>query len=72
MFGTVESLNGADLSINTPIGPLQVTVGEDTSITSISETEGTLEDLAEGLRLTLTGERNEDGLLEATSVTGHS
>ena len=68
MFGTIESLNGADLSINTPIGPLQVTVGEDTSITSISETEGTLEDLTEGLRLTLTGERNEEGLLEATSV----
>ena len=68
MIGTIESLSGTDLSLNTPIGPLQVAVGEDTSITSISETEGTLEDLTEGLRLTLTGERNEEGLLEATSV----
>ena len=68
MIGTVQALDGNSLVLNTPVGPLEATVGDDTSILSISETEGTLEDLTSGLRVTITGERNEEGLLEATAV----
>ena len=68
MIGIVQALDGNSLVLNTPVGPLEATVGDDTSILSISEAEGTLEDLTSGLRVTLTGERNEEGLLEATAV----
>ena len=68
MIGTVQALDGNSLVLNTPVGPLEATVGDDTSILSISEAEGTLEDLTSGLRVTITGERNEEGLLEATAV----
>ncbi len=68
MIGTVQALDGNRLLLDTPVGPLEATVGDDTSILSISEAEGTLEDLTSGLRVTLTGERSEEGLLEATSV----
>ena len=68
MIGTVQGLDGNSLVLNTPVGPLEATVGDDTSILSISEAEGTLEDLTSGLRVTITGERNEEGLLEATAV----
>ena len=68
MIGTIEALEGDILSLNTPVGPLQTTVGDDTTIASISETEGTLEDLTPGLRVNLTGERNEEGVLQAISI----
>ena len=68
MIGTVQTLEGGSLALNTPVGPLEATVGDDTAILSIAEAEGALEDLTSGLRVTLTGERNEEGLLEATSV----
>ena len=68
MIGTVQGLDGNSLVLNTPMGPLEATVGDDTSILSISEAGGTLEDLTSGLRVTITGERNEEGLLEATAV----
>ena len=68
MIGTVQTLDGNSLVLNTPVGPLEATVDDDTSILSISEAEGTLEDLTSGLRVTITGERNEEGLLEATAV----
>ena len=68
MIGTVQALDGNSLVLNTPVGPLEATVDDDTSILSISEAEGTLEDLTSGLRVTITGERNEEGLLEATAV----
>lgn len=68
MIGTVQALDGNRLLLDTPVGPLEATVGDDTAIRSISEAEGTLEELISGLRVTITGERNEEGLLEATSV----
>ena len=68
MIGTVQALEGNSLALNTPVGPLQATLGDDTTISSIAESEGTLADLTSGLRVTLTGERNTEGLLEATSV----
>ena len=69
MIGTVESFEGGVLAVNSPIGPLETTVGDETVITAISESEGTLDDLTAGLRVTLQGERNEEGLLEATGIT---
>ena len=68
MIGAVASLEDGVLAVDTPIGPLQVGIGAETSITVIAESEGGLEDLAPGLRVTLEGERNEEGVLEAASV----
>ena len=68
MIGVVESLDGDVLSVNSPIGPLQATVGDDTAINAISETDGTLEDLTTGLRVTIEVERNEQGVLTAATV----
>ena len=61
MIGTVESFEGGVLAVNSPIGPLETTVGDETVITAISESEGTLDDLTAGLRVTLEGERNRRG-----------
>ena len=69
MIGTVESFEGGVLAVNSPIGPLETTVGDETVITAIAESEGTLDDLTVGLRVTLEGERNEEGVLEATGIT---
>ena len=69
MIGAVESLEGGVLAVDTPIGPLQTAMGEEAVITVISESEGALEDLTPGLRITLEGQRNEDGLLEAAGIT---
>ena len=68
MIGAVASLEGGVLAVDTPIGPLQTTVGAETSITVIAESEGDLGDLTPGLQVTLEGERNEEGVLEAATV----
>ncbi len=68
MMGSVASLEGGVLAVDTPIGPLQVGIGAETNITVIGESEGDLEDLTPGLRVTLEGERNEEGVLETASV----
>lgn len=69
MIGTVESFEGGVLAVNSPIGPLETNVGDETVITAISEVKGTLDDLTAGLQVTLEGERNEEGVLEAASIT---
>ncbi len=69
MIGMVESFEGGVLAVNSPIGPLEATVGDETVITAIAESEVTLDDLTVGLRVTLQGERNEEGVLEATGIT---
>ena len=67
--GVVESVEEGVLTLNTPIGPLQAAVGDDTAVTVISEEEGTLNDLIAGIQVTLAVEPNEDGSMEASSVT---
>ena len=52
--------------MNTVQGALQATVGADTVIRRFAE--GTLADLSEGVRVTVSGEPGEGGGLQATSV----
>ena len=68
MIGSVQSLDGDTLTISTPIGPMQADITDDTEIVAISEAEGAIDDLAPGLRITLSGQRNDQGALEATTL----
>ena len=66
LTGTVERVNGNILTLNTPQGTLRATIGADTTI---QKTEAiALEELIEGMRLTVSGARGEDGTVEASSV----
>jgi hypothetical protein len=64
--GVIEKIEDGTVTITTQQGPLQATLGPDTriQITALAE----IGDLAEGMRLTVTGERAEDGTLEAATV----
>ena len=66
LTGTIESIEGNILTVNTAQGPLQATVGTDTIIQRFAE--GTLADLLEGMRVTVSGEPGEGGGLQATSI----
>ena len=66
LTGTIENIESNTLTINTPQGPLQASVAADTTIQVFSE--GTLADLLTGMRVTVTGQRGEDGTLEARSI----
>ena len=64
--GIIEKIEDGTVTITTQQGPLQATVGPDTriQITALAE----VGDLTEGMRLTVTGERAEDGTLAASTV----
>lgn len=64
--GTIESVVDGVLTVNTQQGPLQATLGPDTTIRSVVEVS--IGDLVLETRVTITGERSEDGIFEATSV----
>ena len=66
MTGTIEAIVGNIVTLNTTQGPLEATIGEDTAIQMFAE--GTLSDLLTGARITVTGERGEDGTVVATSI----
>lgn len=66
ILGTIESIDGNTLIVNTPQGPLSATIGSDSVIQRFSEV--TLSDLHEGLRITVTGQRTENGTFEITSI----
>ena len=67
LTGTIETIEGDTLTINTPRGPLQADVGPETTIQIFAE--GTLADLEAGMRVTVISERAEDGSVIATSIT---
>ena len=64
--GTIESVVDGVLTVNTQQGPLQATLGADTVIRSVVEVS--VEDLVPETRVTITGQRSEDGAFEANSV----
>ena len=66
LTGTIEKVEGNTVTINTPQGPLQATIGADTTIQRY--TEGTPKDLEEGVQVTVMGQRGEDGTVQATSI----
>ena len=66
LVGTLESVEGDTISLSTPQGTLKATVGGETVIRQTAQIG--LEDLLEGMRLTVVGERGEDGTVEARTV----
>lgn len=66
LTGTIESVDGDVIEVNTPRGPLQATIGENTVVQSFAE--GTLADLQVGRRITVIGQRGEDGTTEARTI----
>lgn len=67
LSGTIETIEGNTLTINTPRGPLQAEVGPETTIQIFAD--GTLADLEAGMQVTVISERADDGSVVATSIT---
>lgn len=65
--GTIESIEGNTITMNTQQGPLQVTLSGETTVTSIVLIEAS--DLTLEARIAVTGQRNEEGFIEANSIT---
>ena len=66
LTGTIEQIEGNTVTVNTPQGPLQAIIGADTTIQMFAE--GALADLQTVLVVTVTGQRGEDGTVEAISI----
>ena len=60
-------MEGNTLTVATPRGPVTVTPGEDTAVRKI--VDGSLEDLEKGAQIRVTGQRDEEGIVKATSIT---
>ena len=65
--GAIESIEGNTLIVTTPRGPVTVTTGGDTTVRKI--VDGSLEDLEKGAQIRVTGQRDEEGIVKATSIT---
>lgn len=66
LTGDIESIDGNVITVNTPQGPLQATVSDDTGIQVFSE--GAPQDLETGQQVVISGERNDEGVMEATEI----
>ena len=67
LAGTIERIEGDTLTVNTSQGPLDVSVGPDTSVRMTSA--GSLRDLETGVFVAINGQTGEDGVLVASSVS---
>ena len=65
LTGTIDAVDGNVVTVNTPQGPLQAIITEETTIQTFAE--GTLEDLLQGMRVTVVGQRGE-GTVEASAI----
>ena len=65
-IGTVESIEGNIVTVETMTGTIEVTVAGDTAIQKMDE--GSIEDVSPGDTITVTGESGEDGSIEAVSI----
>ena len=66
LAGTIEKVEGATATINTAQGLVQVAVGAGTVVQR--PTRGTVADLQAGVRVTVFGQRKEDGTVVARRV----
>lgn len=66
-FGTITSMEGSELKIETPTGVVTVKLTEATTLREISDVS--VEDLATGIRLTIAGTRDDSGTIEARTIT---
>jgi hypothetical protein len=65
--GTVEKIEGDVVTLNTSGGTVLVRVGNSTSIQKTCQ--GTLSDISSGDRITVAGQRNADGSIDANSIS---
>jgi len=65
--GTIQGIDGNTITVETPQGPLQVTVGSDISVRLFSV--GGLGDLKTGMDITVNGQRGDDGGIQANAIT---
>ena len=65
--GPIESIEGDTITINTAQGPLQVVLNADTTINNIVEVDSSA--LTVETRISVNGQRNEAGVMEATTIT---
>lgn len=64
--GTVEKVEGNKLTLNTASGVVEVALSPDTTVSKTAT--GTLSDIQPGLQVTVTGQRDESGVLKASTV----
>lgn len=67
LSGTIAQVDGDTVTVNTSQGPLEVKIGAGTTIQKTVEC--TPSDLLEGVRVIVMGQRNADGVTEATSIS---
>ena len=67
LTGTIESIEGDIVTVNTAQGTLTATVQPGQTVIQVLST-GSIDDLSQGLRVTVTGDTSEDGTLSATSI----
>jgi len=65
--GTVEKVEGDIVTLNTGTGTVLVNIGNSTSIEKMAE--GSLGDISIGANITVSGNKNADGSIEARSIT---
>lgn len=66
LFGSIESISGNVITIDTQQGPLPVTLDDETIISRTQQ--GTIDDLQVGMQVTAFGPPGEDGAIEARVV----
>jgi len=65
--GAIESIDGNTLTITTPRGAVTVNTDEETAVRKV--VDGSMEDLTQGVQIRVTGARDEEGTVKATSIT---
>ncbi len=64
--GTLEKIDGDQITVNTPQGPLTVRINEETTLALFNQ--GSVDDLKIGERVLVTSRRSDDGTVKAISV----
>jgi len=65
--GTVEKVEGSLVTLNTSTGTVIINIGNSTTIQKMAE--GSLADISPGESVTVSGNRNADGSIQARSIT---
>ena len=66
-FGTLTSVEGSELKIESPAGVITVKLTDDTTLREISDVS--VEELTSGIRITVAGTRDDSGTIEARTIT---
>lgn len=66
-MGTVEKVEGSVVTLKTQEGTVLVNIDSSTSIQKM--VEGSLEDLSSGANIAVSGDKNEDGSIDAKSIS---